>query len=1596
MFTGPIFSFVLRTFVPLMEKYDIDLFQYMAVPWRKARETQMSFEEFLRESLTSLKKKWDDAKLPSLEPFVDSLSGILKNLTYIRRCSLAVQAFEIINIVVTLGWLKHVNFEYKGISIFRSESLRRQVSVMDLLEAVGKFAKTFMSCLLNFLETWSFEAFYADAIKYKYEDNYTMLMSKKTLIEVGKLDMDPHEYDRILSEMITDTVALLDKCKDGERFYYSSRLKDMRNLQVQRTVSQRDYIRQAPYGILLYGGSSVGKSSIANALIRYVLKINGFDSSPKSIITLNEFDKYQSEYRTHHGGVIFDDLCNGKTDKTVENPLMKVIQFINNAPMAALNPQVELKGNIMIEPNVVLATTNVKHLNAHGWSNEPLSIARRFNVTITQELRPEYVGSDGLMDKEKVAADFTGVGFPDYALFTVEEAQAKPTVNGVGVNYVPFEFQGKTMEKVDIKTLLAFLKEHSEKHYAAQRALVATQRGLENIELNEEGFPVEFDSQFLDGLSDVSEHIIALEEKMMSWIEERIRAFLRTKYGHYLLAAYHRTFLMELLFTTGKWLAIFGAFSLWNELVAGFRGLTMFISGVIVALCYILVRVYLQRRRVILRLSTLPRPSKYVMALPMQRKLQLLSAIGGTATLALIVKLVKQWKEIPTSHAAAPLKHSAFPKSTEEELPPSWGTAGRAAKEASYKTDAQMEHRAKSSNLDKLKSVVTRRQYLLLIGKEGEAEFCNAVPLKDSILLIPNHVVPSGATPARLVKDGANPKHVYLTPESCYRIPNTDFALWYLPEMGTQRDLLMYFPDHISRGMKFDGTLVYNDSGKVKEFPMMQFTRGYNTTSKGGSFESVVYSFPGTTFNGLCMATVVARDRSRAPFIAGFHLGGKGSLGCAGFITRQQVIDGMAQLNKRPSILSSHSSAPMRTEVCGVKYSLSAPHEKCVTNELPSTAKCTIFGGHSQPRGSPSSSVVTSMISGAVTQILGLPRLHDKPHEMGSRMHKEVDIAGKTDTAYKFEGASVDKAVVDYKTTVFQGLTDEMLATVGVLDDDANLAGLDGVQGINAMQFDTSAGFPFRGTKEQFVTKSDRFVEGISCPRDIDPIILEEVSYLEQELKARRRVNLVFKGALKDEPTKMTKKKVRVFAGCNIAATFLIRKYFLTLSALMQNNKELFECAVTINPKSPEWTKLMNHIYRFGIDRVVAGDYKSFDGRMSPRFMLAGFKILIAIAEKSGNYDEDDLTIMRGIATEITNPTYDYFGTLVQFFGSNPSGHPLTVVINSIVNSLYMRYCYYEIAKQEKWWRVPAFNQVVSLMTYGDDNIMSVKPGYDAYNHTRIASVLAEAGITYTMADKEAESVPFIHGSEAGFLKRDAIWDPELKIYRAALDETSISKQLHAHLESKALTEEQHSAEGIIGAMDEYFEYGREVYDRKREQLTEVARQAGLSGYVGELKTYDEQVDRLLKKYPVLDSQSGKEGKKSMLDYCEHFNECTVSENEEFLQRVCMQDLAQFDCVAKEYPMGPVHTGDLIFMDPTAYFSLVVEVKCCFGNANTSRVYRNKARKQAAKLAKAHAALFPKNYVVGAIYTFDGLEVVTVSVGDEHEFTELNAARKLP
>jgi len=1370
-----------------------------------------------------------------------------------KESEIFIELYHILRMLITLGFMKKVNFSYQGFSVFVSEPLRQTVTIPEVLEKMALFGKLLVSRVLLVFETGDIQLFFQSEAKSAYDDEFTFIKSQKPRIDIGRAaEVDDESYDRRVHECIEATISLLNACKTGERAYYSSRLALLRDIQTSRTLSKKEGIRVKPYGVLLYGGSGVGKSAIANALTRFVLQSNGFDYSPRAVTSLNMEDKYQSEFATHHKGVIFDDICNTALDRAEGSPTLPVIMFLNNMTMAALNANAEMKGKVMIEPMVVTATTNVKDLLSNQLSNEPVSINRRFEVTITQKVRPEFCKpGTQMLDSSKII-HMAGDQFPDYATYTVEEPRYRELKTGdkftsgktQNVIFVPRVFEHRELIDVDIKTLLSFLKADSMKHFAHQQSFVQSQRDLADMPLCECGLPVgmcekcKLDSQFgIPFVSDVVEYLSALEIQVIACLNSFLESLILSNFGSAIVAYLMRDKLKHIIMNSIGYYFICVIITLGYDTFAHVRGSWMILVFTIVYSFYVAVRLYTVRRSVIRKFANVPLPSQYIRAMSWSAKLRILYFLTSIGVWKVLVELAKKWKTIPTSQAAKPitLKPDAKEWQNETEF---WDVHARERKYLFG--DAGISEKSRTINIENFTNLIGSK---LMVASKESGIFCNVMPLKSNILLLPNHMVTSKTEFVTLTKIGGHTfKNMPLDTGVAVRVPGTDFAVWYCPGAGLQRDIVDYYPKDIDEGKKVEVFTIYNNEGRLTKFAKMMAIRDKIITTKGGIFQGYKYSFPEETFGGLCMATLVGLVDGM-PFIAGHHLAGRGNNGAAGVLTRKALLEAITELDKKPCIMSSHSATPMETQSMGIEFGpLIAPHEKCITNGLELDSKIRVHGGHSgSARSSPKSAVVTSIISPAVKDVMSIEKIHAPPKDMGALRHKVLDMSGKVSTATQFESELLNKAVEDYEHSLMS-IPDEELKKVGKISTDANLAGLDGVLGVNAMNFSTSIGFPGKGAKTQFVEKSDRHVEGIACPRDVHPMILEEISKMEAKLLTGESINTIFKASLKDEPTKMSKDKVRVFAAANMPFVMLVRKYFLSLAALVQRNKIATECAVGTVVQSPEWTELFRHIGKHGWERAIAGDYAKFDGRMSPQFMLAAFKLLIKLAEKSENYDQDDLIIMRGIATEISYPTYDYFGTLVQFMGSNPSGHPLTVVINSFVNSLYLRYCWYAIAKEKRWWKVPRFNTKVSAITYGDDNIMTVAKGYDDFNHTAIAEQLARVSIKYTMADKDAESVPFINLQDASFLKHFAVWDDELKLYRSPVEEDSIAKMLHTHLESKVLSLEQSSAEAIQNAALKYFECGREVYTKRVVQLEQVAHDAGVQGYVGPIMTYDDRV----------------------------------------------------------------------------------------------------------------------------------------------------------
>jgi hypothetical protein len=286
---------------------------------------------------------------------------------------------------------------------------------------------------------------------------------------------------------------------------------------------------------------------------------------------------------------------------------------------------------------------------------------------------------------------------------------------------------------------------------------------------------------------------------------------------------------------------------------------------------------------------------------------------------------------------------------------------------------------------------------------------------------------------------------------------------------------------------------------------------------------------------------------------------------------------------------------------------------------------------------------------------------------------------------------------------------------------------------------------------------------------------------------------------------------------------------------------DVFECAVGICATSHEWSELADHILTFGDGTIVAGDFKSFDTSMSLSIMLYACQAVVHVFKRAGASDEF-LTLVRGALSDIVNPNINYEGDLYTFGNSNPSGQPLTSLLNSFANSIYLRYAYYAIHPNI---RVP-FAQNVKLVTYGDDNLMGVNKRLPTFNHTTIQSAFARVGISYTMADKESDSRPYITLSEASFLKREFRHHKELGCIVAALADSSIKKK-HYFIKKRGFTDktsDEQFAIHIDDSLREAMLWGREYYDSMSSALHSIALKNNLLDRIY-FPTYSEAVDKI-------------------------------------------------------------------------------------------------------------------------------------------------------
>lgn len=1558
--------------------------------------------------LTSLRSALTDWKLLVNNP-------VFKKISYLM------------SICVTLGLCDAASFTWNigGVRAFSLPVLDKHYGAVDLIDAAIETVMYFVEGGYECFVSQSFTPFlFSDLRARELEQDYGFLVSNLEHVKTGNLrklaNCDENEYDRRLNLAISEADEL-HRCAKGtwEKKLLFDRLAQLRKIKTTFDSTRvQGGLREAPFCVSIFGKSGVGKSSVSAISMVVGLLSNGFAADDEMMATLNESDKYMSNYRSFVNGIFMDDVGNTKADFVEKSPTNKIIEICNNVRQYANMAEADMKGKVSIEPKFVMLTTNVKKLCAHTYSNEPVSIVRRAHLHVTVTVKSEFCtntfsgGANAQLDSEKVAKYYTdehGIVniplVPDLWDITVERVAPKDGGEGRAdaVAFEVYEFEGKKMEKVSIKTYLRLMVELSKKHFEQQRMLIERSNNLaQKFTMCACGMPKEvcscLDTQvgyvmgavvgtavhgvcsraYASASKIISKELDIIEQTATNKLVSLVEQFECSHYMKWTNWIPHS-------WLHHAWGKRFVHYAFRDDIIKTIRReviamLTLALGIIVFALCSrskvlflfstLITLILIYRTTIIVetvkervyneiaqRNDAMPEIFKRVRDNQSRYVLMALGSFGALYT------LLKVWQGIRNSMVKS---HGNLAPTSYDDI------AARDAEKNPW-TGNQVEvitalHEQVTRTVDETVNPVFKNLVYMRVRQGSDYRVSGALFLNSGICLMPSHMwhdngnltLPAHDELFAEFRRGENDKQVFRAYLSRYHkviIPKTDLCIVWIPNSGDYKNIHFLLPiDKIRTG---PARMVYRDSNGRKVIANAYLNPGI-VGHRYAQFMGASYKLSIPTFSGLCMATFLSEGK--VPHICGFHLGGRDGTqeGILGTITQDQYSSALGELLNRPGVIIPKSKGNFPKELYGKKfYHGPQVHYKSPVNFIDHSVNMEVLGTV-DGKVKPHSQVAETSISKIVEDVTGVPQQWGPPQftkEPWRPWQESLDFSSNPSPG--MEGNLLVAAVEDYSAPLLELLEDDRLrADVRPLTRMETICGRDGVRFIDKMVPKTSAGFPLSGPKSNYMTRlNPEDYPEFSCPIELDQIFWDEFDRAESIYRSGERYYPIFKACLKDEPTKLTKSKVRVFQSAPLVLQLLVRKYYLPIARLLSIYPLLSECAVGINCQGPEWEQFQRHISQYGKDRILAGDYSKYDLRMPAQLMFAAFRVFIDIAVASGNYTEEDLDIMRGIATDICYPLTAYNGTLIQLIGSNPSGQNLTVYINSVVNALLFRCGLYSMYTQREIDQIIGkkgcgFRDVCALGTYGDDAKSSVRKGFDKFNHITFAKFLEDHDMKFTMPDKESTPTEYMSDEDADFLKRKNVFCEDVGMHFGALDEESIFKSLHCTLKSEFLTDKEQAINNIDGALREWFAYGRDHFEMRRRQMQEVASRASL--VCRELDVdYDARLEKWRQDY--LDTQGGLERgmtESQALDYV--------------ASKIPMKE------IARNSPMGAKIIGevDLIFQTttPSVTAILVVEVK---NNQNSSNAHwkRRKAKLQVKRQVLAMEVLCPNNAFLGLIYT---------------------------
>ncbi len=386
---------------------------------------------------------------------------------------------------------------------------------------------------------------------------------------------------------------------------------------------------------------------------------------------------------------------------------------------------------------------------------------------------------------------------------------------------------------------------------------------------------------------------------------------------------------------------------------------------------------------------------------------------------------------------------------------------------------------------------------------------------------------------------------------------------------------------------------------------------------------------------------------------------------------------------------------------------------------------------------------------------------------------------------------------------------------------------------VDALNWTTSAGFPLKqykpasetGKKWLFTISSNGDKHEVV---DMHPQLKNQLAIDDYMRNNKIKPFTVFTDCLKDTCIPADKcsipGKTRIFSISPVQYTIRMRQYFGLFAASFRNARFRAEHAIGINVNSLEWTQLTMHLSFVG-NKIVTGDYSNFGPGLHLSVVRKACDIILSWCIFNKVFEDNDIDYAKILIDELVD-RYHLCENLIYIPPAGaPSGSPITDILNSIVNMLYIRVAWLEIVSES----LDVFHNAVRLVTYGDDLIMSVSDQYiNKFNSVTLCDFFKKYNIKFTDQTKTGDIVPYRSLSTATFLKCGFARHPlRPSIFLAPIDLDSIYGCLNWNKGCLSLIEG--TAVNIRQALELAYGHGPEFYTELLNKLIDLINTHKLS-----------------------------------------------------------------------------------------------------------------------------------------------------------------------